>query len=30
MLAVEDPALAQKLADFRARQTEAVLDMSLD
>ena len=30
LLAVEDPALAQKLADFRARQTQAVLDMSLD
>ena len=24
------PALAQKLADFRARQTQAVLDMTLD
>ena len=30
LLAVEDAALAQKLADFRARQTQAVLDMSLD
>ena len=30
LLAVEDAALAQKLADFRARQTQAVLDMTLD
>lgn len=30
LLATEDAALAQKLADFRARQTQAVLDMSLD
>ena len=30
LLAVEDAALAQKLADFRARQTQAVLDMSQD
>jgi 5-(carboxyamino)imidazole ribonucleotide mutase len=30
LLAVEDAWLAQKLADFRARQTQAVLDMSLD
>jgi 5-(carboxyamino)imidazole ribonucleotide mutase len=30
LLAVEDVALAQKLADFRARQTQAVLDMTLD
>ena len=30
LLAVEDARLAQKLADFRARQTQAVLDMSLD
>ena len=30
LLAVEDAGLAQKLADFRARQTQAVLDMSLD
>ena len=30
LLAIEDAALAQKLADFRARQTEAVLDMTLD
>ncbi|WP_449192696.1 5-(carboxyamino)imidazole ribonucleotide mutase, partial [Thauera sp.] len=30
LLAVEDAVLAQKLADFRARQTQAVLDMTLD
>ncbi|MDD3674758.1 MAG: 5-(carboxyamino)imidazole ribonucleotide mutase [Thauera propionica] len=30
LLATEDAALAQKLADFRARQTQAVLDMTLD
>ncbi len=30
LLAIEDAALAQKLADFRARQTQAVLDMTLD
>ena len=30
LLAVEDATLAQKLADFRARQTQAVLDMTLD
>lgn len=30
LLAVEDAGLAQKLADFRARQTQAVLDMTLD
>ena len=30
LLAVEDAALAHKLADFRARQTQAVLDMTLD
>ena len=30
LLANEDAALAQKLADFRARQTQAVLDMTLD
>ena len=30
LLAVEDAGLANKLADFRARQTQAVLDMSLD
>ena len=30
LLAVEDAGLANKLADFRARQTQAVLDMTLD
>ncbi|MFN3986285.1 MAG: 5-(carboxyamino)imidazole ribonucleotide mutase [Rhodocyclaceae bacterium] len=30
MLAVEDAALAARLADFRARQTQAVLDMKLE
>ncbi|MCB1887816.1 MAG: 5-(carboxyamino)imidazole ribonucleotide mutase [Rhodocyclaceae bacterium] len=30
LLANEDAALAAKLADFRARQTEAVLNMTLD
>jgi 5-(carboxyamino)imidazole ribonucleotide mutase len=30
LLAVEDATLAHKLADFRARQTQAVLDMTLD
>ncbi|WBL62999.1 5-(carboxyamino)imidazole ribonucleotide mutase [Thauera sp. WB-2] len=30
LLAIEDAVLAQKLADFRARQTQAVLDMTLD
>ncbi|TAH48136.1 MAG: 5-(carboxyamino)imidazole ribonucleotide mutase [Betaproteobacteria bacterium] len=30
LLANEDAALAQKLTDFRARQTQAVLDMTLD
>ena len=30
LLAIEDAGLAQKLADFRARQTQAVLDMTLD
>ncbi len=30
LLANEDAGLAQKLADFRARQTQAVLDMTLD
>ena len=30
LLAVEDAGLAQELADFRARQTQAVLDMILD
>ena len=30
LLAVEDAVLAHKLADFRARQTQAVLDMTLD
>lgn len=30
LLANEDPALAARLADFRARQTRAVLDMTLD
>ena len=28
--AASEPVLAQKLADFRARQTQAVLDMTLD
>ncbi len=30
LLADGDPALADRLADFRARQTQAVLDMTLD
>ena len=30
LLANEDAALADRLADFRARQTQAVLDMTLD
>jgi 5-(carboxyamino)imidazole ribonucleotide mutase len=30
LLAVEDAALAQKLDEFRARQTQAVLDMKLE
>ncbi len=30
LLANEDAALASRLADFRARQTQAVLDMKLD
>ena len=30
LLANEDAALAEKLAAFRARQTQAVLDMTLD
>ncbi|MBS0510106.1 MAG: 5-(carboxyamino)imidazole ribonucleotide mutase [Proteobacteria bacterium] len=30
LLANEDAGLAQELADFRARQTQAVLDMTLD
>ena len=30
LLAIEDAALAHRLADFRARQTQAVLDMILD
>jgi 5-(carboxyamino)imidazole ribonucleotide mutase len=30
LLANENPVLAGKLADFRARQTQAVLDMKLD
>ncbi|NMF91058.1 5-(carboxyamino)imidazole ribonucleotide mutase [Aromatoleum petrolei] len=30
LLANEDAALAKKLEDFRARQTQAVLDMTLD
>lgn len=30
MLAVEDAALAARLADFRVRQTQAVLDMKLE
>ena len=29
LLANQDTALAQKLADFRARQTQSVLDMTL-
>ncbi len=30
MLAIDDAALAAKLADFRARQTQTVLDMKLE
>ncbi|AVR89515.1 5-(carboxyamino)imidazole ribonucleotide mutase [Thauera aromatica] len=30
LLANGDPSLADRLADFRARQTQAVLDMTLD